>query len=66
MKAKKIVPASLRGVLRKRVDKIREENLKPTRGMPPQVRQAAIAFFREDIERTQDLIHRDLSVWLNA
>jgi hypothetical protein len=34
--------------------------------MPPQVRQAAIAFFPEDIERTQDLIDRDLSVWLNA
>jgi hypothetical protein len=64
--AKKIVPASLRGMMRKRVDKVREENLKPTRSMSPQVRQAAIVFFREDIERTQDLIHRDLSAWLNA
>jgi hypothetical protein len=64
--AKKIVPAALRGGMRKRVDRIRENTLKPTRHMPPQVRQAAIAFFPEDIELTQDLIDRDLSVWLNA
>jgi hypothetical protein len=52
--------------MRQRGDKMREENLETTRGMPPQMYQAAITFFREDIERTQDLIHRDLSTWLNA
>jgi hypothetical protein len=59
-------PASLRRVMRQRGDKMREENLETTRGMPPQMYQAAITFFREDIERTEDLIHRDLSAWLNA
>jgi hypothetical protein len=34
--------------------------------LPPEDRRKAIGFFREDILRTQDLIGRDLSVWLSV
>jgi hypothetical protein len=42
---------------------IRSENLEKRR-MTPAERAAAVAIFREDILRTQDLIGRDLSAWL--
>lgn len=57
--ARRVLPAGL--VERGR--EIRSENLEKRR-MTPAERAAAVAIFREDILRTQDLIGRDLSAWL--
>jgi hypothetical protein len=44
---------------------LRNRNLQK-QPLPPDDREAAIAVFRDDILRTQDLIGRDLSAWLNV
>lgn len=64
--AKKVTPKPLRRLMREPVDKLREQNLQATHTLPRSIRRAAIPFFREDIELTQDLLHRDLSAWLKA
>lgn len=57
---KSLIPAQLRRSLR---DKIEKQNLgKPS--LSPHVRQELINIYREDILKLQDLIHRDLSKWL--
>jgi hypothetical protein len=48
-----------------RLRALRSRNLKK-RGPTPEDRGAALAVFRDDILRTQDLIGRDLSHWLGA
>jgi len=57
--ARRVLPAGI--VARGR--EIRSENLEKRR-MTPSERAAAVAIFREDILRTQDVIGRDLSAWL--
>jgi hypothetical protein len=67
--ANKKLIAATRGVLPERLvaplKALRSRNLRKT-GLPAADRAAATAFFREDILRTQDLIGRDLSHWLQA
>ena len=48
-----------------RLRAVRSRNLQK-QPLRPEDRRAAIGLFREDILRTQDLIGRDLSAWLNA
>lgn len=54
------VPRGLRSVRRK----IRDMNLAPPPALPSDTRAELSDYFRDDILRLQDLLGRDLSVWL--
>jgi hypothetical protein len=57
-------PARLRWRLSKAFDDLKNRNLVEPPPVQPDVRQQLMGVYREDILRVQDLIHRDLSGWL--
>jgi hypothetical protein len=52
----------LKGMLKR----VRQLNLRPAPKLPTDLRGELLRLYREDILRLQDLLDRDLSVWLKA
>jgi hypothetical protein len=59
---KAVVPESVQGMLKQ----VREFNLTVTPKMPPDLRSKLLGIYREDIIRLEELLGRDLSIWLNG
>ena len=62
--AKIYLPARLRWRLSKAFDDLKTRNLVEPPPLQSEVRRQLIKVYREDILKLQDLIHRDLSGWL--
>jgi hypothetical protein len=62
--AKIYLPARMRWRLSKAFDDLKTRNLVEPPPLQPEVRQQLIRVYREDILKVQELIHRDLSGWL--
>ena len=62
--AKIYLPARMRWRLSKAFDDLKTRNLVQPPPLQSEVRQQLIRVYREDILKLQDLIHRDLSGWL--
>jgi Sulfotransferase domain len=62
--AKVYLPARMRWRLSKAFDDLKTRNLVEPPPLQPEVRRQLISVYREDILKLQDLIHRDLSGWL--
>lgn len=62
--AKIYLPARIRWRLSKAFDDLKTRNLVEPPPLQPEVRRQLIGVYREDILKLQDLIHRDLSGWL--
>jgi hypothetical protein len=62
--AKIYLPARMRWRLSKAFDDLKTRNLVEPPPVQAEVRRQLIRIYREDILRLQDLIHRDLSGWL--
>jgi sulfotransferase family protein len=58
------LPARLRWRLSKTFDDLKTRNLVEPPPVPSEVRRQLIGVYREDILKVQELIHRDLSAWL--
>jgi hypothetical protein len=58
------LPARLRWRLSKVFDDLKTRNLVQPPPLQPEVRRQLVEVYREDILRLQELIHRDLSKWL--
>lgn len=59
---KPLFPSSLRKIGRK----IKDMNLESAPKLTPDVREELLDVFRDDVLRLQDLIKRDLSIWLHS
>lgn len=59
---KSVVPEGVQGMLKQ----VRELNLASTPKMPPDLRAKLLGIYREDILRLEELLGRDLSIWLNS
>ena len=62
--AKIYLPARMRWRLSKAFDDLKTRNLVEPPPLQPEVRRQLIRVYREDILKVQELIHRDLSGWL--
>ena len=62
--AKIYLPARMRWRLSKAFDDLKTRNLVEPPPLQPEVRRQLIKVYREDILKVQELIHRDLSGWL--
>ena len=62
--AKIYLPARMRWRLSKAFDDLKTRNLVEPPPLQTEVRRQLISVYREDILKLQDLIHRDLSGWL--
>jgi hypothetical protein len=58
------LPARLRWRLSKAFDDLKTRNLVAPPAVQPEVRRRLIGVYREDILQVQELLHRDLSGWL--
>ena len=58
---RRMVPAGLRWVIR---EKLKSVNVRAPTPLSPQLRRELIGFYRADILQLQELLHRDLSYWL--
>jgi hypothetical protein len=58
------LPARMRWRLSKAFDDLKTRNLVEPPPLQPEVRRQLIRVYREDILKVQELIHRDLSGWL--
>jgi hypothetical protein len=58
------LPWSLRRRLSKAFDNLKTRNLVQPQAVQPEVRQHLVEVYREDIQKVQNLIQRDLSHWL--
>lgn len=59
---KSVVPESVQGMLKQ----VRELNLATTPKMPPDLRSKLLGIYHEDILKLEELLGRDLSIWLNG
>jgi Sulfotransferase family len=59
---KSMVPEGVQGMLKQ----VRELNLAATPKMPPDLRVRLLSIYREDILKLEELLGRDLSVWLSG
>lgn len=59
--AKSILPQSMQKVAKN----VRRKSMKTPPKFPPDLRQELIAYYRDDILKLEELIDRDLSIWLN-
>ena len=59
---KSVVPEGVQGMLKQ----VRELNLASTPKMPPDLRAKLLGIYREDILRLEELLGRDLSIWLHG
>jgi hypothetical protein len=59
--AKAVVPQGLQGGLKK----VQQLNLSTTPRLPADLRADLLELYRQDIQQLEDLLGRDLSIWLN-
>jgi hypothetical protein len=60
--AKAILPEKVQMM----VKQVRQQNLKPPPKFPPDLRLKLLDHYREDILKLEELLDRDLSIWLNG
>ncbi|MCC6454639.1 MAG: sulfotransferase [Caldilineaceae bacterium] len=59
--AKSVLPESMQGLAKR----VTQQNLKSPPEFPPDLRAELLQLYRADILNLQDLLNRDLSIWLN-